>query len=103
MNTPFRFSDKVVVVTGAAQGIGEGVAMAVAAEGGAVVAIDRSEQVFELQRGIEASGGEVRAHVADLEHYDGAQSAIDFALEAFGRIDVLINNVGGTIWARPYE
>jgi len=40
---------------------------------------------------------------ADLETFEGAQNAIDSALERFGRIDVLINNVGGTIWAKPYE
>ena len=40
---------------------------------------------------------------ADLESYDGASAAIDAALARHGRIDVLINNVGGTIWAKPFE
>jgi len=40
---------------------------------------------------------------ADLETFEGAQHAIDSALEHFGRIDVLVNNVGGSIWAKPYE
>ena len=39
---------------------------------------------------------------ADLENYSGADSAMAQALERFGRIDILINNVGGTIWAKPY-
>jgi dihydroxycyclohexadiene carboxylate dehydrogenase len=103
MNTSSRFRGKVVVVTGAAQGIGEGVAMAAAGEGATIVAIDRSELVYEVAQRIEAKGGTARAQVADLEQYAGAEGAIRFALDAFGRIDVLVNNVGGTIWARPYE
>lgn len=40
---------------------------------------------------------------ADLETFAGAQQAVAAALAAHGRVDVLVNNVGGTIWARPYE
>ena len=42
------------------------------------------------------------AVTADLENYSGADSAMAQALERFGRIDILVNNVGGTIWAKPY-
>jgi dihydroxycyclohexadiene carboxylate dehydrogenase len=42
------------------------------------------------------------AVIADLETFDGAATAIGAALAAFGRIDILINNVGGTIWAMPF-
>ena len=42
------------------------------------------------------------AIVADLETYAGAATAINSTLARFGRIDILINNVGGTIWAKPY-
>ena len=98
-----RFSDKVVVVTGAAQGIGRGVALRVAAEGGSVLAVDRSELVHEVVAEIEAGGGTAVAFQADLETFAGAQAVMAQALARFGRIDVLINNVGGTIWAKPYE
>src|SRR5690606_38324403 len=40
---------------------------------------------------------------ADLETFEGAESSAPAALDAHGRIDVLINNVGGTIWARPHH
>lgn len=98
-----RFSEQIVVVTGAAQGIGEGVAIAIAQEGGTVVAVDRSSLVEEVVAGIQAAGGTACAYVADLEQHAGAASAMAFALHTYGRIDILINNVGGTIWAKPYH
>ncbi len=97
-----RFSGKVVVVTGAAQGIGRGVALAAAEEGAKVLLVDRAELVYEVQAEIATAGGQAHAVTADLETYAGAQHAVQTALDTFGRIDVLINNVGGTIWAKPY-
>ena len=52
-----RFADKVVIVTGAAQGIGHGVALAVCDEGGTVLAVDRSPLVREVVDGIVSAGG----------------------------------------------
>ena len=49
------------------------------------------------------SGGSATSVTADLETFAGAQQAVEAALAAHGRVDVLVNNVGGTIWARPYE
>jgi len=98
-----RFKKKVVIVTGAAQGIGRGVAMQVAAEGGAVVAVDRSDLVKDVVAEIKDAGGKAIAVQADLETFAGAQSVMDAALKKHKRIDVLINNVGGTIWAKPFE
>lgn len=98
-----RFTDRVVVVTGAAQGIGHGVARAVAAEGGLVVAVDRAALVHETVAEIEAAGGRASGVEADLETFAGAKAMVEAALARHGRIDVLINNVGGTIWAQPFE
>jgi dihydroxycyclohexadiene carboxylate dehydrogenase len=98
-----RFQDKVVVVTGAAQGIGEGVAVACAAEGAQVVLADRSDWVLQVGERIAASGHAQAAVMVDLETWVGAETLMRTAVERFGRIDVLINNVGGTIWAKPYE
>ncbi|MBR8224781.1 MULTISPECIES: benzoate diol dehydrogenase BenD [Burkholderia] len=95
-----RFSGKVVVVTGAAQGIGRGVALRAAAEGGRVLFVDRAEFVAEVAA--EAPGGNTAGFVADLETYDGAHAAMAFAVATFGRIDVLINGVGGAIRMRPF-
>ena len=102
--TPQRFKDQVVIVTGAAQGIGFAVAQRVAREDGTVVLVDRADLVHDKAKElVDAGTGEVYSTTADLETFAGAQSAVDFALEKAGRLDVLINNVGGTIWAKPYE
>ncbi|KVH42845.1 benzoate diol dehydrogenase BenD [Burkholderia diffusa] len=95
-----RFSGKVVVVTGAAQGIGRGVALRAAAEGGRVLFVDRADFVAEVAA--EAPGGNTAGFVADLETYDGARAAMACAVATFGRIDVLVNGVGGAIRMRPF-
>ncbi len=95
-----RFSGKVVVVNGAAQGIGRGVALRAAAEGGRVLFVDRADFVAEVAA--EAPGGNTAGFVADLETYDGARAAMACAVATFGRIDVLINGVGGAIRMRPF-
>ena len=101
--TPGRYAGRVVVVTGAAQGIGERVARRVSAEGGLVVLADRSELVEELAEELRVDGGESAAVVSDLETWAGAETVVDAAVAAFGRIDVAIHTVGGTIWAKPFH
>ncbi|MDH4559123.1 1,6-dihydroxycyclohexa-2,4-diene-1-carboxylate dehydrogenase [Pseudomonas sp. BN417] len=97
-----RFQDKVALVTGAAQGIGRRVAERLAEEGARVVVVDRSELVFELQDQL-GQGAEVLALTADLEQYAECHRVAAAAVERFGRLDILVNNVGGTIWAKPFE
>ncbi|MFS0739031.1 benzoate diol dehydrogenase BenD [Brevundimonas sp. 3P9-tot-E] len=94
-----RFAGKAVVVTGAAQGIGRGVALRIAAEGGRVFLVDRAEFVAEVAA---EAGPEARWFCCDLETWQGAADAVAAAVEAFGRIDILINNVGGAIRMRPF-
>lgn len=94
-----RFAGKAIVVTGAAQGIGRGVALRAAAEGGRVLLVDRAGFVADVAQEAE---GEAHAIVADLETVAGAVSAIDAAMAKLGRIDILINNVGGAIRMRPF-
>jgi dihydroxycyclohexadiene carboxylate dehydrogenase len=100
---PDRFRDKVMVVTGAAQGIGRGVALAAAAEGAQLVLADRSPLVHETAQEAIALGAQVVVSEVDLETWAGAAALAARALEDYGRIDILVNNVGGTIWAKPYE
>ena len=92
-----RFANKVALVTGAAQGIGRRVCERLLDEGAQVIAVDRSELVFELQ------GEGVLALTADLEQYADCVRVMAAAVDTVGRLDVLVNNVGGTIWAKPYE
>ena len=98
-----RFLNKVVVVTGAAQGIGEGVALQAAREGAQLVLVDRSELLSDVLTAVQALGAEAIMVLADLETFAGAESAMAAAKERFGHIDVLINNVGGAIWMKPFQ
>jgi dihydroxycyclohexadiene carboxylate dehydrogenase len=98
-----RFHGQSVIVTGAAQGIGRGVALAMAAEGARLVLADRSELVYEVADEVRALDAQVAVVTADLETYAGAAAVASAAHEGFGGIDVLVNNVGGTIWAKPYQ
>lgn len=98
-----RFADKIMVVTGAAQGIGRRVAERAAAEGASVLIVDRSPARDEVTDAIRQAGGTAEAVPADLETWDGCAAAMAAAVDLWGRIDILVNNVGGTIWAQPFE
>jgi dihydroxycyclohexadiene carboxylate dehydrogenase len=98
-----RFKNKVVIVTGAAQGIGRGVALQVASEGAQVIMADLSEYVTEVLAEIQAAGGDAVTINANLETFAGAQSVVEKAIATYGRVDVLINNVGGAIWMKPFQ
>ncbi|TCK26806.1 benzoate 1,2-dioxygenase electron transfer component BenC [Pseudonocardia endophytica] len=102
--SPGRFDGKVVLVTGAAQGIGEATARRINAEGGTLVLADRAGNVHELASEL-AEDDAPRAFgvTGDLETWAGAQAAVDAAVAEFGRVDVAIHTVGGTIWAKPFE
>ena len=94
-----RFAGKVLVVTGAAQGIGRAVALRAAAEGGRVLFVDRADFVSDVAA---EAGGDAAAFTADLETWDGAHATMAHAVDIFGGIDILINNVGGAIRMRPF-
>lgn len=98
-----RFQDEVMVVTGAAQGIGRRVAERAAAEGARLVLVDLADYVHELAGELLEQGADVLAVQANLETWEGAESAMIQAADHFGGIDILVNNVGGTIWAKPYQ
>ncbi len=100
--SPGRFAGKVAVVTGAAQGIGEHTARRINAEGGTLVLADRSELVKELADELASIGPETLAVTVDLESAQGARALVQQTLSSFGRIDVLINNVGGAINFKPF-
>lgn len=97
-----RFSNKVMAITGAAQGIGRRTAELAAEQGAALLLIDRSQYVHELAAELSTTGHHVLALEADLEQWESTEQVFAAGVAHFGRIDVLVNNVGGTIWARPF-
>jgi NAD(P)-dependent dehydrogenase (short-subunit alcohol dehydrogenase family) len=88
-----RFTDKVAVVTGAAQGIGEAYARALAAEGAAVVVADLNEESGNrVAKEIEAAGGTAVFVRTDVSDHASAAAMADATIAAYGGIDLLVNN-----------
>jgi NAD(P)-dependent dehydrogenase (short-subunit alcohol dehydrogenase family) len=93
MGSAGRFAGKVAVVTGAAQGIGEAYARALAAEGAAVVVADiQADRGGHVAREIESGGGRARFVGVDVASPESTRALADAACEAFGGIDLLVNN-----------
>lgn len=88
-----RFSDKIAVVTGSGQGIGEAYAKALAREGAAVIIAEINEaQGIKVAREIESDGGRALFVHTDVASPDSALSMAQQAVAAFGGIDYLVNN-----------
>jgi NAD(P)-dependent dehydrogenase (short-subunit alcohol dehydrogenase family) len=95
-----RLTGKVAIVTGAAsrgEGVGNGAATAIlfAREGARVVLVNRTlERARALEDQIRSEGGEAAAFAADVTQSEGAEAMATFAVERYGRLDILQNNVG---------
>lgn len=88
-------TDKVVIVTGASKGLGVCMAKVCAAEGAKVVLAARSrDRLQTVQRDIEASGGTALAAACDVAKMADLREVVTRTVDAFGRIDGLINNAG---------
>lgn len=87
--------DRTVVVTGAGQGIGEGITRLVIELGGNVVAVDRNEETLK-KLGSELPAGRLMPAVADVSDPEAAQRVVAQAVERFERVDGLCNNAGIT-------
>ena len=96
--------DRVVIVTGAARGLGREYALMLAAHGAKVIVNDLggardgtgadvgpAEQVVAE---IKAAGGEAMVNDADVSDFDAARAMIQQAIDSYGRLDVLLNNAG---------
>jgi NAD(P)-dependent dehydrogenase (short-subunit alcohol dehydrogenase family) len=85
---------KVAIVTGAGRGIGRGHAVLLAAEGARVVVNDLDDDADAVVAEIEANGGEAVANHDDVASWAGAEQLVQQAIDAFGGLDVLVNNAG---------
>ena len=86
-----QLENKVAIVTGAARGLGRAYAEALAAEGAAVLAADLNE-CDDTVAAITAAGGQAAATQVDVADGQSCEAMASLALDAFGRVDILINN-----------
>lgn len=94
----FRVDGKAAVVTGAGRGIGAASAIALAQAGADVVISSRTaEQLVDVAKQIEAEGRRAVTVAADLDDLDAAAGLATAAQDAFGRLDIVVNNVGGAM------
>ncbi|MGA5463402.1 SDR family oxidoreductase [Mycobacterium sp. NPDC050041] len=94
----FRLDDRVAVVTGAGRGLGAAMAVAFAEAGADVVIAARTQsQLEEVAEQIAATGRRAHVVVADLARPEATAELAQAAVEAFGKLDIVVNNVGGTM------
>jgi 7-alpha-hydroxysteroid dehydrogenase len=94
----FRLSDRVAIVTGAGRGIGAAIAELFGEAGADVVVTARTEsQLTETAAGVKAYGGRVLVVPGDVNDLGFLGSLVDRTVEEFGRLDIVVNNAGGSI------
>jgi NAD(P)-dependent dehydrogenase (short-subunit alcohol dehydrogenase family) len=104
-----RLEDKVAIVSGAGSigpgwGNGRAIAVRFAEEGAKVFAVDREPaRLAETVERIESFGGEIRTHLCDVTDGAAIAAMVSACLAAYGRIDILVNNVGGSAAGGPVE
>lgn len=88
-------TDKVVIVTGAGQGLGEAIATTLGTAGAIVCACDiKEDQVRNVAQSIVDGGGKASAYVLDVRNEDDVTQVVESIKSEYGRVDILINNAG---------
>lgn len=101
-----RLEGRVVIVTGAGQGLGRAYALGLAGEGARVVVADIQESNAKaVVKELEGQGGEALAIKTDVSDPQSVQSMVDRSIEQYGQVDVLVNNASifSTIEMKPFE
>jgi 7-alpha-hydroxysteroid dehydrogenase len=94
----FQLTDRVAIVTGAGRGIGAAIATAFAEVGADVVIGARTEsQLGEVAAGVRAQGRRAATVPGELDRRAGMEALVDRAMQEFGRIDIVVNNAGGSM------
>src|SRR5215472_2190541 len=94
----FRLDDKVAVITGGGRGLGAAIAVAFAEVGADVLIASRTQSELDaVAEKIRATGRRAHTVAADLAHPEVTAQLAGQAVEAFGRLDIVVNNVGGTM------
>jgi 7-alpha-hydroxysteroid dehydrogenase len=94
----FRLDDKVAIITGGGRGLGAAIAVAFAEAGADVLIASRTESELEaVAEQVRAVGRKAHIVTADLAHPEATAKLADQAVEAFGKLDIVVNNVGGTM------
>lgn len=100
--TDMRVQDKSIIVTGAGQGIGKGIALRLAAEGAKIIVNDINAALGEaVVAELVAAGGTASFFAADVTKSDEVKALVDAAVKRYGRLDVMVNNAGWTHRNRP--
>lgn len=95
MDALLDFTSKVVLITGAAQGFGKGLAEELAKRGALLVISDvKEDAVTKVATTIDPSGEKVIAMKCDVSKQDQCKAMVDIAIEKFGRVDIAVNNAG---------
>ncbi|MFP7171648.1 2-dehydro-3-deoxy-D-gluconate 5-dehydrogenase KduD [Terribacillus sp. 7520-G] len=93
----FSLTGKVAIVTGGSKGLGQGYAVALAKAGADVFVVTHRDDWGETKALMEAAGGKVHFHQADLTDREQVKQVVPSCVDVFGKVDILVNNAGTII------